>query len=309
MNSAVWRFTSAAILFLFVMGAGVPLRAQDSGPMAPPPKYDANRISATPHPGPPPIPVEEIIRRFGVAEDQAQKTYTMYDFTQSIRVAELNNPDGTPGAGGNYTLTAESYVRPDGARFMRPLKSAESTLKTIRFTLEDVGTLETLPLFFMTSADTANYAFTYVGQDKLDELNTYVFQVKPKQISRQKRFFDGAIWVDDHDLAIVKTFGKFVTELSDNTTGLPFAMYETYRENFQQKYWLPTYTTSDAYMNQGKDDEMHLRLVMRSTGFKLNSLGGAPPPVSSGPIKLPDQQTDQPQQSEPDNPSVHPRIN
>src|SRR5579871_4769356 len=193
---------------------------------------------------------------------------------------------------------------------MRPLKSAESTLKTIRFTLEDVGTLETLPLFFLTSTDTASYNFTYVGPDKLDELNTYVFEVKPKQVSRQKRLFDGAIWVDDHDLAIVKTFGKFVTELSDNTTGLPFAMYETYRENFQQKYWLPTYTTADAYTNQGKDDEMHLRLVMRSTAFKLNSLGGAvPAAASTGPIKFPDPPSDQQQQEHPDKPSIHAPIN
>ncbi len=70
--------------------------------------------------------------------------------------------------------------------------------------------------------------------------------------------------MDDHDLAIVKTFGKFVSETSDNSTGLPFNMFEIYRENFQQKYWLPTYIVSDAYINPGKDNELHLKLVLRS---------------------------------------------
>jgi hypothetical protein len=47
-------------------------------------------------------------------------------------------------------------------------------------------------------------------------------------------------------------------------------MFETYRENFQEKYWLPTYTSSDEYTGSG-DDQLHLRLVVRSTDFKLNA--------------------------------------
>src|SRR6202035_4631023 len=113
--------------------------------------------------------------------------------------------------------------------------------------------------------------------DKLDELNTYVFQVKPKQLSRTRRFFEGVIWVDEHDLAIVKSYGKFVSELSGSGTKLPFTMFETYRENFQGKYWLPTYTNSDDFIAQQNDDQLHLRLVIHSTDFKLS----APPEGSS----------------------------
>jgi hypothetical protein len=56
---------------------------------------------------------------------------------------------------------------------------------------------------------------------------------------------------------------------------LPFSLFETYRENFQGKYWLPTYTSSDDYINQQDAEPLQLRLVMRATDFKL-SPGEAP---------------------------------
>jgi hypothetical protein len=45
-------------------------------------------------------------------------------------------------------------------------------------------------------------------------------------------------------------------------------MFETYRENFQGKYWLPTYTNSDDYVPQKDSEPLHLRLVIRATDFK-----------------------------------------
>ena len=271
--------------FLLAMIVGIsalPARAQDPGPLAPPPKFEVNRIPAVPHPGPPPIPVEQIIQKFAASEDVAQKIYASYDFSQTIRVEEMNNPDGSAGAGGKLVAIGEDYVRPDGQRFWRASKPTESTLKGTPIMLDDLHPVMTLPLFFITTPEMGNYTLLYAGQDKLDDLNTYVFQVKPKLVSRKRLYFEGAIWVDDHDLAIVKTFGKFVSETSDNSTGLPFSMFEMYRENFQQKYWLPTYIVSDGYVNPGKDDELHLKLVLRSSGFKANSLATpAPAPNAS----------------------------
>lgn len=258
------------------LGAAV-LRAQDDnqGPMAPPPKYEVKRIPSVPHPGPPPIPEQEIIRKFAAAEDAARKIYDTYDFTQAIRIEELSNPGGT------FTVTGEEYRRPDGQRIWRVVKPPQSTLKLSHYSFEDVRTIMALPQFFLTSDQIANYDFLYAGQQKLDELNTYVFQVKPKQLSRSQRLFQGVVFVDDHDLAIVETYGKFVTELADEGTKLPFSLFETYREDFQDKYWLPTYTTSDDFLGSG-DEQFQLRLVIRSTEFKPNATA-APPTTAATP--------------------------
>jgi hypothetical protein len=267
MTQRKYVMTIVAALAAAILASGAAnLRAQDDnqGPMAPPPKYEVRRIPSVPRPGPPPIPQEEIVRRFAAAEDAAQKVYSAYDFMQTIRIEELSTP------GGKFTVTGEEYTRPDGQRMWRVVKPPESTLKLTQYSFEDVRTMMALPMFFLTSDQIANYDFLYAGQQKLDELNTYVFQVKPKQLSRSQRLFQGVVFVDDHDFAIVETYGKFMTELIDEGTKLPFTLFETYRENFQDKYWLPTYTTSDDYLRSG-DDQFELRLVMRSTEFKPNA--------------------------------------
>ena len=196
-----YRLTVFAALVGVIIAATVGLHAQDDndnqGPMAPPPKYEVKRIPSVPHPGPPPIPEQEIIRRLAAAEDAAQKVYSAYDFMQTIRIEELSTP------GGKFTVTGQEYTRPDGQRMWRMVKPAESTLKLTHYSFEDVRTITTLPIFFLTSDQIANYDFLYAGQQKLDELNTYVFQVKPKQLSRTQRLFQGVVFVDDHDLAIV----------------------------------------------------------------------------------------------------------
>ncbi len=260
----------AAILF-----SATALRAQDPGPQAPPPTFKVERIPAEPHPGPPPIPIEVIIQKFAANEDVMKKAYDTYDFTQSIRLDELTDP------GGKFSVTGDVYTKADGLRYMRVTKPAENSLKLMHFSLEDVRVIASMPEFPLTAGEIENYNFKYAGQEKLDQLNTYIFQVKPKTLSRKKRYFEGVIWIDDHDFAIVKSYGKFVSELEGNGTALPFTMFETYRENFQSKYWLPTYTRSDDYFKSEGNEDMPLRLVVHSTDFKLRA-AAAPPAADPG---------------------------
>jgi hypothetical protein len=272
MEASMPRFTFIATIAALLLCMVPHARAQDPGPMAPPPKFDVKRIPAQPHPGPPPIPEPEIIRRFAANEDVMQKQYDAYNFERTIRIEELTDP------GGKFLVSGMVYTKPDGERTLRIEKQAESNLKQTDFTLEDVRIIAQLPLFILTTEEIPNYTFTYAGQDKLDQLNTYVFQVRPKQLSRKRRFFEGAVWVDDRDLTIVKSYGKFIGEIAGNGTKLPFTMFETFRENFQDKYWLPTYTRSDDFIENEKVGELHVRMVIRDTDFKLAGTGAPPLP-------------------------------
>jgi hypothetical protein len=263
-----------AALAMLLAAAPSPARAQDNqGPMAPPPKFEVKRLSSEPHPGPPPIPEQEIIQKFAASETIAKKIYDAYSFTQTVRIEEKSD------TGGKFTAVGEVYSRPDGQRYWKAVKPIESDLKLTNFTMADVHMIANLPLFFLTTDDIGNYTFVYAGDDKLDALHTYVFQVKPKMLSRTKRYFEGAIWIDDQDLAIVKTFGKFVGEIAGNGTNLPFNRYEIYRENFQQKYWLPTYAISDEYLDQKDESQLHLRLVVRDEDFKFTPVTDSAPPA------------------------------
>ncbi len=259
----------ATASFAVLAFSAISLRAQDTGPQAPPPKFEVKRIPAEPHPGPPPVPEQVIIERFTANEEVMKKVYETYNFTQSIRMDELTDP------GGKFSVTGEVYTRPDGQRYLRVTKQPESTLKLMHFSLEDVRVIASMPEFPLTPDKVANYDFKYAGQEKLDQLNTYIFQVKPKLLSRKERYFQGVVWIDNQDFAIVKSYGKFVSEIEGNGTALPFTMFETYRENFQGKYWLPTYTRSDDYFKNDQNDELPLRLVIHSTDFKPSNGMGA----------------------------------
>ena len=291
----------AATLFATLLAA--PARAQSAGPQAPPPKFEVKRISAEPHPGPPPVPEQEIIQKFSANEDTMKKVYDTYNFQESIRLDEQTEP------GGRFSVTGLSYVHPDGQRYFRVEGQAENTLKLMHFSLEDVRALSTMPLFPLTSDEIKNYTFVYAGQEKLDQLNTYVFQVKPKTLSRKKRYFEGVVWIDDHDFAIVKSYGKFISELEGNGTALPFTMFETYRENFQEKYWLPTYTRSDDFFKSDQSDDLPLRLIIHATDFQPNArpAEGAPnaapasAPASAGDPSSKPRTTPQPANAPPHN--------
>ncbi|MGA7962232.1 MAG: hypothetical protein WCA33_11105, partial [Candidatus Acidiferrales bacterium] len=205
---------ATAALALLVFSA-MPLRAQDAGPQAPPPKFDVKRIPAEPHPGPPPVPEQVIIQKFVANEEVMKKAFETYNFTQSVRLDELTDP------GGQFNVTGEVYTRPDGQRYLRVTKQPVSTLKLMHFSLEDVRVISSMPEFPLTPDKIANYDLKYVGQEKLDQLNTYIFQVKPKLLSRKERYFQGVVWIDDQDFAIVKSYGKFMSELEGNGTELP----------------------------------------------------------------------------------------
>jgi hypothetical protein len=307
------RSISAAAILIAVVALSATARvscAQDAGPQAPPPKFEVNRISAVPHPGPPPIPIPDIIQKFAANEDAAKKAYDTYTFTQSIRMQEISDP------GGEFSVSGQVYSRPDGERSLRVVGQPSSTLKVTHFSLEDVRQIASVPLFPLTSDQIASYTFLYAGPQQLDQINTYAFQVKPKAFDRKKRFFEGVIWVDDHDFAIVKSYGKFVSEYGGNGLTLPFTMFETYRENFDNKYWFPSYIRSDdeykltdnqnqpvvparGKQRNGKpipdhddtvlsdgtkpaepvtqpDETVQLRLVVRCTNFKVQTPANTP---------------------------------
>ncbi|MGH9715703.1 MAG: hypothetical protein ACRD4R_03095 [Candidatus Acidiferrales bacterium] len=262
-----------ALAAVLLAGAPDVARAQSVGPLPPPPKFEVKRIPSVPHPGPPPIPVATIIQKFAANEDAEKKIYDNLDYVQDVRIEELSK------SGGSFEAIGEMHTRPDGKRFWRVLRRIQSTLKFTSFTMDDVREIVSQPLFFLTSDQIGYYDFLYAGQTQLDQLAPYVFQVKPKQLTPKRVFFQGVIYVDNVDLSVVETYGKFVSEFYENNSNLPFNMYDVYWQNLQGKYWFPTYVSSDAYIQQKDGSQLHVRLVVKSSDFKPSAPAATPPAI------------------------------
>ena len=240
----------------------VPLAAQEPvGPQTPPKPPEIVRIPTRPQTPAeqPPIAPDEIIRRFSAQEDQLAHLFATYGYRKTVRLEEIGS-DGK--VSGQAEISSSSLPISDDAR-RKTGGEPQSTLKFLNLERDDIEALSKIPAFPLVSSNLPKYEITYEGKQPVDELNTYVFQVKPRQLERSRAYFDGLVWVDDHDLAIVKTYGKWVTETGDaQASQLPFNIFETYRQPVANKYWLPAYSRSDGSFDD-KGLSIPVRLIIR----------------------------------------------
>ena len=273
------RIRKACMLLALTCFATAGLKAQDApkGPLAPPPEQEVHRTTGAPEPeAPPSIPPAEMVKRFSQKEDQYLSARGRYGYHKTIRVEEFGE-DGKPS--GEFTVELDARRGADGTLYEKFVTTPHSTLHFLKLEPEDVVALTRPPAFPVTTSQLAKYDLKYLSKEKVDEVDCYIFQVKPKSVERTHPLFDGIIWADDKSLEVVKTYGKWVTDLGDeHSPTLPFSVFETYRENVDGKYWFPSYTRSDDTLHL-KDRDVPIRVIIKWTNFK--PFADAPSPATA----------------------------
>jgi hypothetical protein len=264
--------------------ASRPAAAQQDDPLTPAPPYQVHKISPEGRTETAPIPPDKIIQSFVSRSDEYLRAHTMYGFKRSVRVQEIT-PDGQKGR--EVRQDSEVYLADNGKRYERSRNEASERFLDLKSASVDVQQSAQVPLFPLTSSQLQYYDLTYKGSQPLDELNTYIFEVKPKRLLPRYKLFSGIVYVDDQDLAIVKLYGTWKSLTDDDTDPSsgrkdPFSLYEMYYENVGGKYWFPTYIRSDAYVHTKAGDEQ-LKLTVRMTDFKVAPPVSAPGGISSAP--------------------------
>lgn len=254
---------------------------ESSAPLTPPPsdEHNVRRMGTEPEAvAPPSLPPEEIIRRFSQKEDLFLATRPTYGYRKTIRIDEFG-PDGK--IIGQYLVTTEATRAANGQVITKMVEKPQSTLHYFNLETEDVKELDRIPAFPLTTSQLAKYDLKYIGEEQVDEVDCYIFKVKPKALDRTRAYLDGLVWVDTKYLEVVKTYGRWVNELGDAHIGtLPFALFETYRENVDGKYWFPNYQRSDDTLHL-KDVNVPLRLVIKWTDFKVLPAAAAAAPAAA----------------------------
>lgn len=220
----------------------------------------------------PQLPPEEIIRQFTRKESELLEIWKEYSYTQESKIQTLGPADTITG---EFYQVSEFVFTDAGQRIERIIKAPPSTLYEVSLTPEDRNAFINLQPFALTTQELPNYFVSYVGKEKVDELNTYVFDVIPKVMSNQReldrlrkqkiegKFFQGKIWVDDQDLQIVKTAGKIVPEFEQR-----FVKFETYRENIDERFWFPTYTYGSERLFFPKGGSAHIRMIIKYKNYR-----------------------------------------
>ncbi len=266
---ANFRYPSLVLTALLMLLAAGPLPGQETGagPLTePPPEHDVKRIVGVPEPeAPPSLPPAQIIKGFSQKEDIYVAARPQYSYRKTIRIQEFG-PDGQPS--GEYQATYEAGRTSDGKIYEKAISSPQSTLEYLQFEPDDVQRMFRAPEYPLTTSQLPKYVLQYLGTETVDEVECYIFQVHPKTLDRQHPYFDGVIWVDQKYLEVVKTYGKWVTDLGEyRPSSLPFSMFETYRENVDGKYWFPNYSRSEDVVKL-KIRNVPVRVTVKWSNFK-----------------------------------------
>jgi hypothetical protein len=213
------------------------------------------------------ITVEEIIQKFASKEKQFKIAREQYTYRQSVTVDTL---DGDT-IDGEYRQVDDILFDDKGKRIDEVVFAPQSTLQRITMTKEDFDDINHRMPFVLTSDEIPEYQILYVGKQREDELGTYVFDIAPKQIDKNRRYFQGRIWVDDNDFQIVKTYGKNVPDIGvgKHRGGQEnlFPNFTTWRQQIDGKYWFPVYTKVDDELHFSTGD-IHVRQVVKYSNYK-----------------------------------------
>jgi hypothetical protein len=281
----ILRFAAlAAAICVPVMG-----NAQDaSGPLTPAPteEHKVHRVNTTDAPeAPPALPPAQIIKEFAEKEEKYLRARVGYGYKKSIKLTEYG-PDGLPS--GEFQLTVVTVIDTDGKLYEKTVEQPQSTLHALQLNPGDLRTLGRIPAYPLIPGMLAKYELRYMGTEKVDEIDCYIFEAKPKLLERAHALFQGVVWVDKQYLEVVKTYGKWVTDLGDEKPPeLPFTNFETYRENVEGKYWFPNYSRSDDYLHFKDSGDVPVRLVIKWTEYKPLSVASAVPAPAGAPAATP----------------------
>jgi hypothetical protein len=214
--------------------------------------------------GPPTIPVDEIIQKFAAREAEFKTERDNFTYTQTFTIQTLDS-SGRPD--GEHTMTSEIVFTPSGKRFERVTYAPAPTLERIQLSQQDLDDLEHVQPFVLTTTELPKYNIKYVDHVQLDELTAYVFEVSPKTLEKNQRYFQGRIWVEDKDLEIVKSDGKAVPDIHKGGQENVFPRFETFRENVEGHFWFPTYTRSNDVLHFSNGD-IPIRMVVKYENYK-----------------------------------------
>ncbi len=212
------------------------------------------------------ITVDQIIQRFAAKEKMFQEARESYTYRQSVKVMTVDGDTIT----GEYQEVFDVLFDDRGNRLEQVKFAPQSTLENggISITREDLEDIRHLMPFVLTSEEIPEYDILYRGTQQEDELHCYVFDIAPKRIEKNKRYFQGRIWVDDHDFQIVKTYGKSVPDIRQKKGQENlFPKFTTWRQQIDNVYWFPVYTRADDVLHFSTQD-VHIREIVKYEDYK-----------------------------------------
>lgn len=215
--------------------------------------------------------VDEIVKKMATRETAFEQARNQYEFRQTVKINTINDDTNRPD--GEYQQVTDITFTPEGHRTEHVVFAPQNTLERVILTENDMRDIAERIPFILTEAQMPDYNLTYLGKQRVDELDTYVFDCAPKVLVKGHRYFQGKVWVDQQDNEIVLVNGLNVpqdTRRGHEDLSPPFT---TYYQQIDGNYWFPVYTKAEGILHfvaqsgaLSQDD--HIRAIVRFTNYK-----------------------------------------
>jgi hypothetical protein len=160
-----------------------------------------------------------------------------------------------------------------GKRTEKVVFAPQSTLQRVQMSPSDLQEIQHGNPFVLTTEEIGQYNVKYVGRQKVDEVDCYVFDVSPKVIDKRRRYLDGRIWVDATGLQIVVTNGRMVPNGTRKHNEDLHPPVMTWRQQVDGNNWFPVYIKAEGVLHfSGGSNHMarnvHIRDTIKYTDYK-----------------------------------------
>lgn len=175
-------------------------------------------------------------------ETETEAERNQYAYRQTVVLEEL---DDRGAIRGEYREVRDVIFSPTQERTEVFVRGPENRLKFLVLTPEDFRDIRDIQPLVLTQERLWNYQTRFKGEEKVDGVDCWVLQARPRQILSTLRFFDGLIWVDKQAYNIVRMEGRAVPEVRTTKSENLFPRFTTIRKPVDGKHWFPVATYAD----------------------------------------------------------------
>jgi len=218
----------------------------------------------------PATPPEQIIKQFAAKESEFQQALNHYTYRRIARVQTIDDDNKVDG---EWYEVDDVVFDSTGARMEKAVFAPESSLRRVQMSPSDLQDIQRGYPFVLTTEEIAKYNLKYIGRQKVDEVDCYVFDVSPKVIEKKQRYLQGRIWVDATDLQIVVTDGRMVPDDTHKGSEDLHPPFMTWRQQVDGHYWFPVYTKGEGILhfsggNGYMGEDVHIRDTVKYSDYK-----------------------------------------
>src|SRR5262249_52681486 len=141
-----------------------------------------------------------------------QAALNQYSYYAELTIETVSEADTITG---KYYRFSQISHDSNGQRREKVLENTSTLPGEIYIGSNAANNITRVYSFMLTPESLEQYDFNYIGRERIDELDTWVFDVKPRiklpdPDKSPDRYLKGRIWIDQQDLCVVKVAGEAI---------------------------------------------------------------------------------------------------